>query len=58
MSWNLSQHEDVKVIEGEGMPVYGDPFTKGNLIINFEVVFPSEVTAQNKMELSLKVEKF
>ena len=24
------------------MPHYRDPFTKGNLIINFEVVFPSE----------------
>ena len=32
----------MKVLEGEGMPHYRDPFTKGNLIINFEVVFPSE----------------
>ena len=36
------KHEEVKVLEGEGMPVYGDPFTKGNLIINFVVHFPTE----------------
>lgn len=30
----------LKYIEGEGMPVYKDPFNKGKLIISFQVKFP------------------
>jgi len=33
---------DVKSVEGEGMPQYKNPFTKGNLLIRFDVEFPSD----------------
>ena len=42
MSETLRKHEQVKVVVGEGMPVHRDPFTKRNLIITFDVVYPSE----------------
>lgn len=32
--------EDLKGIQGEGMPQYKNPFEKGNLYIKFEVKFP------------------
>jgi len=35
------QHEGVKVATGEGMPIYRNPFEKGNLIVQFEVEYPS-----------------
>ncbi|KXS20433.1 DnaJ-domain-containing protein [Gonapodya prolifera JEL478] len=31
---------DVKSINGEGMPVYRNPFQKGNLYVKFEIEFP------------------
>ncbi|XP_073495606.1 dnaJ homolog subfamily A member 1-like [Phyllobates terribilis] len=31
---------DIKCVPNEGMPIYRDPFAKGNLIINFQVKFP------------------
>lgn len=31
---------DVRVVAGEGMPKYKDPFEKGKLFIKFKVVFP------------------
>ncbi|XP_069807201.1 dnaJ homolog subfamily A member 1-like isoform X2 [Dendropsophus ebraccatus] len=34
------QPGDIKCIPKEGMPVYRDPFEKGNLLIHFEVKFP------------------
>jgi len=34
------QHEGVKVAAGEGMPIYRNPFEKGNLIVQFEVEYP------------------
>ena len=30
----------MKVAAGEGMPIYRNPFEKGNLIVQFEVVYP------------------
>jgi len=33
-------HESVRVIQGEGMPYHGNPFTKGRLFIQFKVIFP------------------
>jgi len=35
------QHEGVKVAAGEGMPIYRNPFEKGNLVITFEVEYPA-----------------
>jgi len=33
---------DTKCVESEGMPVYRDPYEKGQLIIQFQVEFPSK----------------
>merc|ERR1711988_862785 len=30
-------------IEQEGMPMHGNPFVKGNLIIQFEIIFPDKL---------------
>lgn len=35
-------HEGIKVAQGEGMPIYRNPFEKGNLIIKFSVEYPSK----------------
>jgi len=35
------KHDDIKCVIGEGMPIYRDPFTKGRLVIQFHVNFPS-----------------
>lgn len=32
-----------KMVEGEGMPMHGNPFVKGNLVITFEVEFPKKI---------------
>jgi DnaJ family protein A protein 2 len=33
--------DDVRMIQGEGMPHHGNPFTKGRLFIHFRVTFPT-----------------
>lgn len=33
-----------KVVPGEGMPLSKDPTQKGNLIIQFDIKFPSKLT--------------
>jgi DnaJ-class molecular chaperone len=43
---------DLKGIKGEGMPIYKNPFEKGNLYIKFDVTFPSNNFAD---ETKLKV---
>merc|ERR1712127_836540 len=35
------KHGDVKMISNEGMPYPGNPFDKGNLVIKFQVNFPT-----------------
>jgi len=37
---SVVKHEDVRILAGEGMPKYGDPFEKGRMFIIFKVVFP------------------
>lgn len=32
----------IKVIEGEGMPKWQEPFKRGNLIVHFDIEFPKE----------------
>ncbi len=32
--------EEIRVIEGEGMPEFKRPFEKGHLFIHFDLVFP------------------
>ncbi|XP_010548385.1 PREDICTED: dnaJ homolog subfamily B member 1 [Tarenaya hassleriana] len=39
------------VIPNEGMPISKDPSKKGDLKINFEIVFPSRLTAEQKSDL-------
>jgi len=34
---------DLKMVRGEGMPQYRNPFEKGRLIIQFNVIFPSHL---------------
>ncbi|XP_063053815.1 dnaJ homolog subfamily A member 1 isoform X1 [Engraulis encrasicolus] len=34
------KHNDVRCVQGEGMPVYKEPYEKGLLIIQFQVEFP------------------
>jgi len=45
---------DVKAIMGEGMPLYKNPFEKGNLYITFEITFPennfADPTTLSKIE--------
>jgi DnaJ homolog subfamily A member 2 len=40
-----------KMIEGEGMPTFRDPFNKGNLYINFEVEFPTDLSKESILKL-------
>ena len=47
----------VKMIEGEGMPIYdkedhmGDNVSKGNLYVCFEIVFPKKLNNQQKQKI-------
>jgi len=34
----------IKMLKGEGMPTYRDPFNKGNFYIMFEVIFPDTLS--------------
>lgn len=36
------KHGDVKCVQNEGMPIYRDPYEKGQLIIHFQVEFPEK----------------
>jgi len=35
----------LKVVPGEGMPRAGDPFRKGDLVISFDIQYPSSLSA-------------
>jgi DnaJ family protein A protein 2 len=37
---NVIEPESTRCVEGEGMPIYRNPFEKGNLYIKFEIIFP------------------
>jgi len=45
--------KDVKVVREEGMPSHKNPFVKGNLLIDFEVVFPesSQLSPDSRKKL-------
>ncbi|XP_037623670.1 dnaJ homolog subfamily A member 4 [Sebastes umbrosus] len=36
------KHGDIKCVQNEGMPIYRDPYEKGQLIIHFQVEFPEK----------------
>eukprot|EP00607_Mallomonas_marina_P002438 CAMPEP_0182427462 /NCGR_PEP_ID=MMETSP1167-20130531/17220_1 /TAXON_ID=2988 /ORGANISM="Mallomonas Sp, Strain CCMP3275" /LENGTH=426 /DNA_ID=CAMNT_0024609709 /DNA_START=52 /DNA_END=1332 /DNA_ORIENTATION=+ len=38
---NVVKPDDVRLIQGEGMPFHGNPFTKGRLFVHFRVSFPT-----------------
>lgn len=40
----VTKHDEVKMINGEGMPFHGNPFTKGRLFLHFKVKFPSTLS--------------
>lgn len=40
---NIIQPDSMKMIVGEGMPHYGEPFKKGRLFIHFRVDFPKKL---------------
>lgn len=46
------KHEAVKLIQGEGMPYHGNPFTKGRLFIHFSVIFPNSIPVSTIQSLS------
>ena len=37
-----------KTVPNEGMPITSDPSTKGNLIIEFDIEFPAQLTPDKK----------
>lgn len=39
----ITKHGDVKCVLNEGMPQYKNPFEKGRLIVQFLVVFPTQI---------------
>ena len=38
----------VKIVPGEGMPITDQPGKKGDLIIEFDIVFPQSLTPDRK----------
>ena len=45
------KHGDVKCVLNEGMPHYRNPFEKGRLIIQFNVVFPTKLAPETIPQL-------
>lgn len=43
-----------KVIHGEGMPTYKNPFVKGDLIVRFNVEFPEDGFA-TEQQLAVRI---
>lgn len=46
------KHADIRTIHCEGMPHQRNPTEKGDLLIQFKVRFPTELSAQARMNLS------
>ena len=47
----------VKCIEGEGMPVHGQPRIKGNLYVQFEIDYPDRISPQRQAALRSILER-
>lgn len=41
----------VHCVEGQGMPVKGDPNTRGNLYIKFNIVFPAKLKSEFRQQI-------
>ena len=52
---NVIQKETVRAVAGEGMPIYKNPFEKGNLYVQMEVTFPDNnfATPEQMKQLEL-----
>ncbi|CAB1120802.1 HSP40 [Ectocarpus sp. CCAP 1310/34] len=42
----VTKHDDVFMLDGEGMPTIGNPFVKGRLFVIFKVTFPSTLSPE------------
>eukprot|EP01094_Clydonella_sp_ATCC50884_P019653 TRINITY_DN38_c0_g1_i1.p1 TRINITY_DN38_c0_g1~~TRINITY_DN38_c0_g1_i1.p1 ORF type:complete len:403 (+),score=168.05 TRINITY_DN38_c0_g1_i1:99-1307(+) len=42
---DIVKPDDVRVVVGEGMPRHRDPYSKGNLFVQFKVKFPERIDA-------------
>jgi len=52
----LIRPNDVKMVANEGMPLRGNPFTRGRLFIAFKIDFPEEGTLTNlQMQTLIKI---
>lgn len=40
---NIIKPNDFRIVRGEGLPIYGDPFKKGDLIVQFNIDFPKSI---------------
>lgn len=49
---SVTKPDQVKSIDGEGMPVLGSPFTKGKLFILFKVTFPETLPNATVQQLT------
>ena len=38
---------DFRIIKGEGMPIHGDPFNKGDLIVQFNIEYPKSINKEH-----------
>jgi len=50
---SIIKPEDILIADGEGMPIFKNNSSKGNLVINFEVEFPKKIPEK----LAEKLEK-
>ncbi len=48
------QHEAIKQIEGEGMPIFGNTFMKGCLFVQFDVKMPETLTLTDAQKAVLR----
>jgi DnaJ-class molecular chaperone len=39
----VTRHDSYKLVKSEGMPLHGNPFTKGGLFVHFTVKFPKSL---------------
>lgn len=42
---------EIKIVPGEGMPIRGNPSQRGNLLIKYNVIFPSSLSTKHKKEI-------
>ena len=47
----VTRQDQVKCIQGEGMPYHGNPFTKGRLFLHFKVKFPTTLPPETVIAL-------